>query len=179
MNLHTASASGKTDKRKMALVPVLAGVLIWNLTGSGDDRGSVSVDASASSAQKLTEAESLIRQLERNRQNVSQKNWPALELSDIIHFDPFSLAGTLAERSGVVSDAELLATQQASADGESVDESSESKEPNENPVRAVAIGKNGAAALIDSRIVRVGDELEAGIRVVAIERNAIVVEMVD
>ena len=179
MNLQSFSASGKTNKRKMALIPVLVGVLIWNLTGSGDERGSMSVDASVSSEQKLTEAESLIRQLERNRQNVSQKNWPALELSDIIHFDPFSLAGTLAERSGVVSDAELLAAQTESADGEPVDEKSEPKEPNENPVRAVAIGKNGAAALIDSRIVRVGDELEAGIRVVAIERNAIVVEMVD
>ena len=52
-------------------------------------------------------------------------------------------------------------------------------EPGANPVRAVTIGRNGAAALVDSRIVRVGDELEAGIRVVAIERNAIVVEMVD
>lgn len=179
MTLQNSKESAKTDKRKMALIPVLAGVLIWNLTGSDDDRSSISVDASASSAQKLTEAESLIRQLERNRQNVSQKNWPAFELSDIIDFDPFSLTGTLAERSGVVSDAELLAAQTATADGVAGDDKIESKEPDVNPVRAVAIGKNGAAALIDSRIVRVGDELEAGIRVVAIERNAIVVEMVD
>ena len=179
MNLQAANSSGKIDKRKIALIPILVGVLIWNLSGSGNDRSSVSVDATASSEQKLTEAESLIRQLERNRQNVSEKNWPAFELGDIIEFDPFSLVGTLAERSGVISDAERLAAQSATAAGASGDENPEPKEPDENPVRAVAIGRNGAAALIDSRIVRVGDELEAGIRVVAIERNAIIVEMVD
>jgi len=177
MNLQAVSASVKTDKRKIALIPILAGMLIWNLTGTSNDRGSVSGDVTVSAEQKLTEAESLIRQLERNRQHVSQKNWPALELGDIVDFDPFSLVGTLAERSGVIPDADVLAAQATTADGD-VSDTPEPEEPGANPVRAVAIGKNGAAALVDSRIVRVGDELEAGIRVVAIERNAIVVEVV-
>jgi hypothetical protein len=178
MNLQAANASGKPDKRKMALIPILVGVLIWNLSGSGDDRSSVGVDTPESSEQKLTEAESLIRQLQGNRQNVSQKNWPAFELGDIVDFDPFSLTGTLAERSGIIPEAELAA-QSATANGASGIATPKPIEPGANPVRAVTIGRNGAAALVDSRIVRVGDELEAGIRVVAIERNAIVVEMVD
>ncbi len=118
MNLQAVSASVKTDKRKIALIPILAGMLIWNLTGTSNDRGSVSGDVTVSAEQKLTEAESLIRQLERNRQHVSQKNWPALELGDIVDFDPFSLVGTLAERSGVIPDADVLAAQATTADGD-------------------------------------------------------------
>ena len=180
MNLRTASPNSKTDKRKIALIPVLAGFLIWNLTSAGGNaHGDAAVDFVEQSEQTLTEAEGLIRQLRQSQDRASQKNWPQFNLNDVVKFDPFSLAGTLAERSGVLAAEQLLAAQTETGLDLSVDTVVKEPDPSENPVRAVTIGRNGAAALIDSRIVRVGDELEEGIRIVAIERNAIVVEMID
>lgn len=171
-------SSNSSDKRKIALIPILVGILLWNLSGSGEDVKTA--DRVVENSEKtLTEAESLIQQLKKSKEQASQKNWPAFDLDEVVEFDPFSLVGTLAERSGLETNADLL-KEESVADSESSAEAAESSDdPIENPLRAVAIGKNGAAALIDSRIVRVGDELEDGIRIVAIEQNAIVVEMVD
>lgn len=180
MKLQTSKPSGQTDKRKMALIPVLAAFLIWNLTSSDDNSRQGSASESVSrTAQTLTEAEAMIAQLKKNQERAEQKNWPHFELNDVLEFDPFSLAGTLAERSGVQPAEQLVAAADTAASNPSADSPPTEPDPKENPVRAVAIGRHGAAALVDSRIVRVGDEVEEGIRIVAIERNAIVVEMID
>lgn len=178
--MNPKAASLTTDKRKIALIPILTGILIWNLSGSGDQADSGATDNSATqSVEMLTEADGLSRQLRSNQNRALLKNWPQFELEDMVKFDPFALSGALAERSGLQDAERLLASQPEATSKISPDTPDETPDSMKNPVRAVAIGQHGAAALIDSRIVRVGDQLEEGIRVVAIERNAIIVEMVD
>tara|TARA_R110002072_G_scaffold243821_2_gene403072 strand:- start:49542 stop:50078 length:537 start_codon:yes stop_codon:yes gene_type:complete len=178
--MNPKAASLTTDKRKVALIPVLVGILIWNLTSSSDKAGSGAADNSATlSEQTLTEADGLIRQLRSSQDRTQRKNWPQFELEDMVKFDPFSVSGALAERSGFQAAEQLIASQPEAESHLSPDAADEKADPIENPVRAVTIGRNGAAALIDSRIMRVGDQLEEGIRIVAIERNAIIVEMVE
>ena len=178
--MNPKAASLTTDKRKMALIPILVGILIWNLSGSGDHAGSgATADSATQSAQTLTETDGLSRQLRSNQNRALLKNWPPFELEDMVKFDPFSLTGALAERSGLQDAEQLLASQPKAESKISPGTPDENPDSSQNPVRAVTIGQNGAAALVDSRIMRVGDQLEDGIRIVAIERNAIIVEMID
>jgi hypothetical protein len=108
---------------------------------------------------------------EKHEQERRSRTWPKRNLAQIAQHDPFSLTGELRARSTKAIVAQF-------AQGVSPETANE-RPTLKNPVQAIIHGPKGAAAIVENRIVRVGDFVEPGVRVVAIEHNAIVVQIVN
>lgn len=163
---------------KIALVPLLLIGLVWNVTRSSEDIPPVAAgdrsivpDTATESPSDVLSVADVLRELERTRQ--ADEARPALSLEEIVRHDPFAMVGELASRAGLSTASVAIADGLRTADPEVAAETRTLT----TPVKAVLNGPNGAVALVDSRIVRVGDFLEPHMRVVAIESDAIVVEL--
>lgn len=173
-------ASQSTPVWKLALIPVLLIGLIWNLTRSHDDGDVPPLAAQTSSEQPSNESgdspsevsvEVVLQQLRETRNAETFR--VAMTLEDMEQHDPFSSGGELAQLTGESSSSDSA----VGSFGNGNDSGLEATRTLTAPVQAVMHGPRGAVALVDSRFVRVGDFLEPDVRVVAIESNAIVVEL--
>ena len=168
-----AASTTPTPKWKIALIPILAATLIWNLSGSGTGSSNASPefaaeDTNASVSSGAARLDSLVESL---------PPWPQFSLEQLVKHDPFALNGELKSLTSklnptVASELDEGSIQPTGGARMTLDELSK-----KNPVTAVIDGPRGRAAIIDSRIVRVGDVLEDGIRVVGIQKSGVIVEI--
>lgn len=170
------SAPKATPAWKIALVPVLAIVLVWNLASPSKQPLDAATDEQTASdvVAPETSAEVVTATLLKQR-HLQQPDWPTVDARTIAEFDPFALSGELAERSiatpPVVEAAEPVAAAEAAQKQQQIEEAIARLN-----VQGIFKGSNGPAALVDSRIVRIGDEIEPGLRIVEITASGIVVE---
>lgn len=141
----------KSPKVKYALIPVLAAILGYVLTR--EDRDYLE-SASLSANQKV---------------NVSTKiapvEWPMFSLDEIAMLEPFQ---TLKQLEGLAEAGGAVGIESLPIDGAA---SELTRGPVE--VRAIFQTPNGAAALLGNRVIRVGDVLEDGRRVIAIHPHGV------
>ena len=176
----TASEAARltTPAWKIAVIPLLTIVFRWSLS-TGDEE-SLEVATVAETSVEVESASSLDSSLalsELHREQFDVKPWPAIASETIAEFDPFSLSGELEQRSTVTPVPEKS---QAVA---SIDEDQTEQQIQDSlsnlQLQGIFNGRNGPAALIDSRIVRIGDEINPGLRVVQITASGIIVEPVE
>ncbi|MBM3966953.1 MAG: hypothetical protein FJ308_18095 [Planctomycetes bacterium] len=141
----------KSPKVKYAPIPVLAAILGYILTREdGDYLEPTSLNAN----QKI---------------NVSTKiapvEWPVFSLEEIAMLEPFQ---TLKQLEGLQERGGAVGIDPLAIDARTSDVT---REPVE--VRAIFQTPNGAAALLGDRIVRVGDVLEDGRRVIAVHPHGV------
>ncbi len=139
----------------------------------------------AETSVKVESASSLDSSLalsELHRDQFDTKSWPAIASETIAEFDLFSLSGELEQRSTVTPVPEKSQAV-ASIDKDQTEQQIQDSLSNLQ-LQGIFNGRNGPAfngrndpaALIDSRIVRIGDEINPGLRVVQITASGIVVE---
>ncbi len=167
-----------TPAWKIALIPILTIVLLWNLsTGDEEPLGAATVAETADETGSTNSLDSSPAPSELQPAPFDTKPWPAVDSETIAEFDPFALSGELEQRSTVPSAPEL--PQPVAAIDEKQSEQRIQEALSHLQLQGIFNGKNGPAALIDSRIVRVGDEIKPGLRVVQITASGIVVEPVE
>lgn len=170
-----------TPAWKIALIPVLLIGLVWNLMRDTDTVPEVVAGDQpgarvASGPDRVPSVQDVLVQLERTRQAEQARS--TLPLEKVLKHDPFALSGRLAEQSGLTSVVESVASSSPRMPGKPQTTASAPRtRVLKNVVKALLNGPRGPAALVDSRIVRVGDFLEPDVRVVAIQADAIVVEL--
>ena len=172
------TASRPTPAWKIALIPILTIVLVWNLsTGDKKPLEAATVADTADKAVVTNSLDSSPALSEPQPAQFATKPWPAVNSETIAEFDPFALSGELEQRSTVP------AAPEESQAVTSIDEDQTEQQIQEAlshlQLQGIFKGRNGAAALIDSRIVRIGDEIKPGLRVVQITASGIVVEPVE
>ncbi len=179
-----------SQRRKVALIPmlgiVLIGVVFWPAneenTSSGKN-GSTNSDSEALEAAALG-SNAVATEAEANR---SKKVWPRIALAEILSFDPFSLPLSFSSQpvadksaSDVDSDRQAATAKTAAApdetdDLERLEQLKESLE--RHTVSVIYYSEQGAVALIDSKLVREGDLLADGVRVLKIGPKGVIVEI--
>ncbi len=163
-----------TPAWKIALVPILAIVLVWNLA-SPSTRTLDATIAEPSDPEdatiKTTGPHLAAAPFELPQPQL--KTWPTLDADTIAGFDPFALSGALAQRSIVVAPTHRV--KEHVAESEATREKTQLEEAaRQLNVQGIFKGSSGVAALVDSRIVRIGDEIEPGLRIVQITPTGIV-----
>lgn len=152
---------------KIALIPVLglilAGVVFWPGDKAGLPAAAVTHPPAAVKPSAAQPADS----------DGTRPSWPAIRFEDLVAFNP------LEPRGAPVSAQTLAAT----TDDEYSDEEADAEEtPVAQPptvsrqLQAIYQDARGAAAIVDSRIVRVGDLLDDGSRVSAITAEGVLLE---
>ena len=178
------SATSRAPAWKIALIPLLTIVLVWNLS-PGDQEPLEAATAAEKTAAENTAAEntaeaastasldSVREEPGRNFRHFDTKPWPAVDSQSIAEFDPFALAGELAQRSTLPSAVEkpLAAAIDEDLTAQQIEETLSNLQ-----LQGILNGSNGPAALVNSRIVRIGDEIKPGLRVVEITSAGIVME---
>lgn len=168
---------GQAARWKLILIPVLACVLILRITfavgvfGQSDDdtattEQSESLDVQAGTALKL------LAQL-RNVKKSSGNQLDELSLERVLNYDPFSLQGLLKERSEIPKTIDAMLSAGDSKDDE---ESADDSPGVAHEIKAIIDGPRGRAVLIGSRILRAGDTIEEGLRIVEIQTDGIIVD---
>lgn len=150
------------------LVVVLIGVLCWP---SGDSDATVEVAALAPNAAPT-------RQAEKNQPATSK--WPKARLEEVIAFNPFE--PPMPEKVQQLPE-DLLAEADA-LERARADQADAPTSQRELPVTTVPIGKlqaiyfdtHAAAAIVDSKVLRVGDELPGGRRILEITAQGLKLE---
>ncbi len=174
--LETPEAATPTPRWKIALIPLLAATLVWNLSTSNGSHGGSEAEESAAN----TDSGPGDFSAERGHPPVEKAQpWPEFPLERIVARDPFAMSGELLARTED-SAAQVVATtstddfNQPEKTRGSLEELSAS-----NPVTAVIDGPLGRAAIVDSKVVHIGDVLEDRFRIVDILKSGIVVELTD
>ncbi len=186
------SVTSRTPAWKIALIPLLTIVLVWNLS-AGDQKPLEATTAAENTAAENTAAEktaaektaetvstasldSAREEPGRNFRHFDANPWPAVDSAKIAEFDPFALDGELAQRSILPSAVEkpLAAAIDEDLTAQQIEETLSNLQ-----LQGILNGSNGPAALVNSRIVRIGDEIQPGLRVVEITSAGIVVEPVN
>lgn len=189
--MRTPENATRTPIWKVALIPVLLIGLIWNVTRDTDDVAVVAASAEpttsdASESNRVLTVADVLQELRETR--LAEKSRSPLQLTRIIEFDPFSRVGELAKKNSGIANIPTPTADIATPTVTIPPPRATPTDPVEsalatyvatNPVKAVLNGPHGAVALIDSRIVRVGDYLEPNVRIVAIQSDAVVVELTD
>jgi hypothetical protein len=178
----------RTPIWKVALIPVLLIGLVWNVTRGTDVVPVLAAiaeptESDVSKSNRVLSVTEVLQELQETR--LAEKSRSPLQLTRIIEFDPFSRVGELAKKYGITDtpahtvDIPIPISDIAPSPATPTDpvESAPATYVVTNPVKAVLNGPHGAVALIDSRIVRVGDYLEPNVRIVAIQSDAVVVEL--
>lgn len=159
MNLDRPGKRTPQQWLRIALIPTLAAILLV-LT-----RSLVTGDSQAVEALAMEKGE--VNSLPTSVVPAATSKWPEMKLADVIAFDPFELPKTEQTReTTVVSSAmDQNAPNRSAAEAASVGE-----------VQAVYIDSRGTAALVDSKVMRVGDMLPDGRRIVEITTQGIRLE---
>ncbi len=163
---------------KIALIPLLTMVLVWSLaTGDKDSLDAATVAATADEAGVTNLLGSVPESPDVSLPGFDTKTWPAVDSESIADFDPFALSGALEQRSTVPPAPESphpVAAIDAKQSEQRIQEALSQLQ-----LQGIFNGKNGPAALVDSRIVCIGDEIKPGLRVVQITASGIVVEPIE
>jgi len=178
-----------SQRRKIALIPVLGilliGAVFWPAneenTSSGENSSTNSDSAQPEAATNGSNA------VETGTEAIrSPKVWPRIALAEILSFDPFSLPKSFssqldADESASEVDpnqqaavAETIATPDETDELERLDQLKESLE--QHTVSVIYYSEQGAVALINSKLVREGDLLVDGVRVLKIGPKGVIVE---
>ncbi len=172
------SAKPATPIWKIALVPVLAIVLAWNLLiPSKQPLDAAATEQTASEVAASETSDEIVPTKPMKVLQQDQRAWPTISADTIAEFDPFALSGELAQRS--IATLPVIASAAPVTDADAAQKQQQIKEAVARlNVQGIFKGSNGPAALVDSRIVRIGDEIEPGLRIVQITASGIVVEPV-
>jgi hypothetical protein len=172
------AASRPTPAWKIALIPILTIVLVWNLsTGDKESLDAATVVETADEADVANSLGSVPESPDVGLPRFDTKPWPVVDSESIAEFDPFALSGALEQRSTVPASAE--SPQPVAAIDEKQSEQRLQEALSQLQLQGVFNGGNGPAALIGKRIVRIGDEIKPGLRVVQITASGIVVEPIE
>ncbi|MGE0610591.1 MAG: hypothetical protein AB7O62_26110 [Pirellulales bacterium] len=160
------------ERRKLALLALLAVlfvvVLYWQFAGAG---GSPAAADLAVARPPRTVYPAAIPE----SHGTARRDWPTADLSETIAHNPFRMPAQFIpppepEQVVELDEQAVAAVEQAQA--EPIEEQLPAVEPPpfQWPVKvqAVFVDARGAAAMVDSRVVRVGDRLESGARVIEI-----------
>ena len=147
---------------KLALIPVLGLILVAIAFQPAKTEG-VPATAATSPLSAANSAAALNQAAEGGR-----PNWPEMRLEDLVACNPF-------EPRSVPVPQELPAT---APTAESNPDHAPAEPPPHTPgqLQAIYHDARGAAAIVDSQIVRVGDVLEDGSRIVAITSQGLELE---
>lgn len=136
----------KSPKLKLAMIPFLASLLGWVLMRDSDNLPPPAELASMN-------RESLVS-------TTKQVEWPEFEVEEIALLQPFQTLKQL----------EALRAAEMSSGSEAVDPSdiAQAPQPEVLQVRAIFQNHTGATAILGDQVIRVGDVLPNGKRVIAI-----------
>jgi hypothetical protein len=154
---------------KLALIPGLIVVLIVVLLPRSEEEPlAVATPAPASSAAGPKLSKPALPPL------------PNVELAEALEYDPFSLPQSLQNM--VQLPAEAAAASQADANAMAREQKLAEQQAQLEGLRQLKVSlvlktSQGTAAVINSQVVRVGDELQPGIRVVKIENDRVTVRL--
>jgi|GEM_PF-2885047 hypothetical protein len=105
--------------------------------------------------------------------NLRHFNWPESNLEDVLEYNPFGLEPGSAASDPLESS---LASRQAAIDRTGRSAVGDTPATTTQRLKAVYQNQDGNIALVGSRLVRVGDRLDDGSRVVAIHDRRLVLE---
>ena len=162
-------AKSTADYVKLGLIPLLLGVLYCVIPR--DNKETAATESSQQSAAKSNATAP--REVQRTSTQVditSLSAWPAFRSDDFADMDPFDrrmivpevLEPTVSNESSI-SDHEILVSNLARPEREPL------------KIQAVFESPKGIVALVDDRVIQVGDQLEDGSKVIEITRDQIVV----
>ena len=173
----SSATSPRTPVWKLALIPILATILIWTLSSSADEPlDSVAAAETTADPNSADLLGSPPAQREFRNSGPASRPWPAVDHRTIAEFDPFTLTGELEQRSTLPPAAQE--PHEVAALAEDHNEQQITKALSEVQLQGIFNGQQGPVALVDSRMVRIGDEIKPGLRVVEITSDGIVVEPV-
>ena len=164
----TQKRSKAIERAKIALVPVLAGVLGVVVLQNGDHAATpapttVAAPARRSAVETSTQAALL---------QVRQRSWPDVELNEILSRNPFALPSTSgSEKTAPVSD-------DVSPPPDVIDQEILLSIESLN-LQAIYESDSGRSALVGTRVLHVGDRLGENLRVSDIRPDGVVIEIVD
>lgn len=190
-----------TARWKIAAIPVLSLILLWTLTHRPTDSGpdapadtemteaDSAQPAPAASTELTADAGSPASATPENQQVAIppepriDRNWAVTSLHDVTAFDPFTLRGALEERAALAPPTAPAIADASPEPPAAADASVSAPQPeydvSQYRLQAVFNSPRGPAAIVDSRIVRIGDELEPGLRIVRITPSGLIVEPAD
>jgi hypothetical protein len=173
----------------MALIPVLGLVLLFVLWPSSSEPSTdsaataVAPEATASSATTSAPVQEAASGPATSSSN-QPKKWPVIELATILQHDPFAQLAALSETAVAGTPPSQPGGEQPSTEAETAASQELQKRLldrlaglKQKHVSALFVSQRGASALIDSKVVREGDLLEEGIRVVAIGTDGVVLRI--
>lgn len=173
----------RTDQMKRVLIPVLTLVLLFVLFRTDDSEPSETSEAESTTEAENSPVETTAPDSGFDMPAVVRR-WPQVELPALLKFDPFTLPAALRISSQAAS-----VNEKPASDVQEQEEAERQIERERLVARAAALlqknvsvvyqNESGTVALIDSRPVRVGDQLEEGIRIVEISPKGIVLQIED
>lgn len=167
--MSATSEPNNTSKRwiKISLIPVLLGVLalvLW--PGSNSQNVELALDP----AEILAEENSPVTPVS-STSNSEKSVWRKADIQDVIAFNPFEAYSPKESQSA--GDGETNGSGLPSAEHP---DDSRSQEAAVGTLQALFVDSQGAAAILDSQVIRVGDTLPSGARVIEITAEGVKVE---
>jgi hypothetical protein len=112
------------------------------------------------------------------KDNTSKQAWPKFALDEIIAYDPFAIAGASNPAGSSTSTTQASGdTKSAAAATNDSKAASESGPPLTGRIHAVYQRGGQTAALIGSKTIRPGDDLEGAGRVVEVDQSGLMLEL--
>jgi hypothetical protein len=183
----TSKPAKPTPPWKIAMIPLLGLGLLFVLWPSSSEPSADSAAATVTpeaSAPAVTASPPVQEKASAPANSGLPKKWPVMELASILQHDPFAQPTALDKVAAGVVPSSSSDPEQPPAEAEPVESPEHQKRVAEwlvalkqKQVSAVFVSPRGASALVDSKVVREGDVLEEGIRVVAISAAGIVVRI--
>jgi hypothetical protein len=165
MSNTVAGRTSNSNLMRLLLIPVLCVVLLAVLcwpAAKQDTSASAPLQTSEDAVQKASELPST---------KTKRPEWPVATLSDVVAFDPFQPLNSLATVAPIeVQDNEPIDNINSN------DDDALEKPKSVVALQAIYFDKRGAAAILDSRVVRVGDVLANGSKVVGIHAQGVTLD---
>lgn len=187
-----SASKTQSERIKLAAIPCLLAGLYFALTSTEDSKPVKNVPA-RKSAEKSAAATSSSQEIAPEKAPRT-RSLASLPLAHILEHDPFQMpdsmlpapvnsktAAAVSPQEEFLTDATETPTESRSAAAREVDESSREQQLSalrQRKVNLILHDARGPVAMIGKKLVRVGDTLEDNVRVVAIDQQGIVLELV-
>jgi len=171
-------SSAITEKLKIAIIPVLATLLIvmlYHAFSGANDSQTDTPRVSSTTSRQVPQA-TLAKLPNRTSQN-PLRHWPQQTLAEILKYDPFSIT---TQKPGEQNQPPTIGRERTALAGqmEHAHSTNDSRFTNKIP-EMMFHSHHGTMAVIDSQVVREGEILRNGTRVVEIRTDGIVLERPD
>ncbi|MCH2117126.1 MAG: general secretion pathway protein GspB [Pirellulales bacterium] len=171
-------SSAITEKLKIAIIPVLATLLLVMLyhAFSGANESQTDTPSVSSTTTRQVPQATLAKLPPRTSQN-PLRHWPQQTLAEILKYDPFSIT---PQQPGEQNQPPTTGGEKAALAGQMKQPHSATDSRFTNKIPEMMFhSRHGTMAVIDSQVVREGEILRNGTRVVEIRTDGIVLERPD